>query len=57
MNIPKKAKALYENENYIVLKIGNHKYSVFDKNEERNIYESNTVTACYNFFNKDKGDN
>lgn len=48
MNI-QKYKALEENENYIVLKTGNHKYCVYKKDEERIVFESTCPNGCYKF--------
>lgn len=50
MNI-QKYKVLEENENYIVLKTGNHKYCVYKKGEERIVFESTCPNDCYKFLN------
>lgn len=49
MNIPKKAKCLEKYENYYVLKTGNHKYCVYQKDEDRIVFEATSATACYDY--------
>lgn len=52
MKIPKNAKILDENKNFLVLKLKNHRYCVYDKAEERSIYETTNTTDCYNYSKK-----
>ena len=57
MNIPKKAKCLEEYEKYLVLKTGNQKYCVYNKVEDRVVFEASSASKCYDFCESEEDEN
>ena len=49
MNVPKKAKVLEENERFLVLKTGNHKYCVLSKKDDQVVFEGTSANSCFEY--------